>query len=96
MGKRIKRNIPSPGGEGSSEKIVRTKARASFVARGRGKFMPPRPGGRCMAVKHFLYFRRATPATCEDLYKIQTDDGFGLRGLNTAWATESKAPVWAA
>jgi hypothetical protein len=45
--------------------------KASIVARGRGKFTPPKPGGRCMAVKHFPDFRRATPAACENYYQYK-------------------------
>ena len=42
---------------------------ASLVARGRVKFMPPKPGGKWITEKRFLDFRRATPATCKQGYK---------------------------
>ena len=35
-----------PRREGSCEKIQSREEKAFFVARGRGKFMPPKPGGR--------------------------------------------------
>ncbi len=41
----------------------------SLVVRGRGKFTLPKPGGRCMTVKHYPDFRRATRTTWEYLYK---------------------------
>ncbi|KPK92428.1 MAG: hypothetical protein AMJ94_05110 [Deltaproteobacteria bacterium SM23_61] len=44
-------------------------AKASYVARGRGNFLPSKPGGRYMAVKHCPVFRRATSATCGNSYK---------------------------
>jgi hypothetical protein len=40
-----------------------------LVARGRGKFAAPKPGGRCMSVKHSPDFRGATLATFETSYK---------------------------
>ena len=43
--------------------------KAHLVARGRGKFMPPKPGGRCMAMKHFPDFRGATPTTRGGFYR---------------------------
>jgi len=55
--------------EGSCEKIERRTAKASFVARGRGNFLPSKPGGRYMAVKDCPGFRRATPATWGNSYK---------------------------
>jgi hypothetical protein len=55
--------------KGSCEKIERTKAKASFVVRGRGNFLPSKPGGKYMAVKHCPGFRRATSATCGNSYK---------------------------
>jgi hypothetical protein len=42
------------------------EAKASIVARGRGKFTPSKPGGRCVAMKHFPDFRGATPAISEN------------------------------
>jgi hypothetical protein len=57
--------------KGSCEKIEWREAKASFVARGRGKFMAPKPGGRCMAGKNFPDFRKATPANCENSYKYE-------------------------
>jgi hypothetical protein len=42
---------------------------ASLVARVRGKFTPAKPGGICLALKHFLDFRQATLATLEDFGK---------------------------
>jgi hypothetical protein len=47
------------------------QAKASFVARERGKFAPPKPDGRCLVVKHFPDFREATSATCESFYKYE-------------------------
>jgi hypothetical protein len=70
----IQSRIPStfsPFGKGSGEKTEWREAKASLVARGRGKFLPPKPGGHCMAVKHFPDFRRATPATFENLYQYK-------------------------
>jgi hypothetical protein len=55
--------------KGSCEKIERREAKASFVARGRGKFTASKPGGRGIAVKHFPDLRGATPATAENSYK---------------------------
>jgi hypothetical protein len=55
--------------KGSCEKNERREAKVSFVARGRGKFTASKPGGRDIAVKHFLDLRRATPATAENSYK---------------------------
>jgi len=46
-------------------------AKASLVARGRGKFMPPKPGGRCLAGNRFPGFRGAIPATSKNLYKYK-------------------------
>jgi hypothetical protein len=57
--------------KGSCEKIEWRQAKAFFVARGRDKFMAPKPGGRCMAGKNFPEFRKATPATCENSYKYE-------------------------
>jgi hypothetical protein len=51
-----------PFAKGSREEIERREAKASFVARGRGNFLPSKPGGRYMAVKHCPGFRRATSA----------------------------------
>jgi hypothetical protein len=45
--------------------------KACLVARGWGKFTPPKPGGSCMALKHFPDFRGATPTTCEDFHKYE-------------------------
>jgi hypothetical protein len=47
------------------------EAKAFFVARGRGKFTAPKPGGRCMAGKNFPDFRKVTPATSENSYKYE-------------------------
>jgi hypothetical protein len=55
--------------KGSCEKIEWREAKASFVARGGGKFTAPKPGGRCMAGKNFPDLRKATPATCENSHK---------------------------
>jgi hypothetical protein len=57
--------------KGSCEKIEWRHAKASFVARGRGKFTAPKPGGRCMAGKNLTDFRQATPATCANSYKYE-------------------------
>ena len=38
------------------------EGKASLVARGRGKFRPPKPGGAWMPAKHLPDFRRATLA----------------------------------
>jgi hypothetical protein len=54
---------------GSCEKIERREAKASIVARGRGKFATGKPGGRWLAVKHFPVLRRAMPAAGEKIYK---------------------------
>jgi len=56
---------PSPCGKEAAIKIQSREGKASLVVRGRGKFRPPKPGGRCMTVKHFPDFRGATPATWE-------------------------------
>jgi hypothetical protein len=66
--------IPStffPSEKGSGEKIEWKKSKASLVGRGRGEFLPPKPGGHCLTVKHFPDFRGATPATFESIYKEQ-------------------------
>ena len=55
--------------KGSCKKIERREAKASFVVRGRGNFLPSKPGGKYMAVKHCPGFRRATSATCGNSYK---------------------------
>jgi hypothetical protein len=55
--------------KGSCEKIQWRAAKAFLVVRERGKFTPPKPGGRWRPVKHFPDFRRATPATWEYFYK---------------------------
>jgi hypothetical protein len=52
--------------KGSCEKIEWREAKAFIVARGRDKFTPPKPGGRCMPMKRFPDFRGATPATWEN------------------------------
>jgi hypothetical protein len=52
--------------KGSCERIEWREAKAFIVARGNDKFMPPKPGGRCMPMKHFPDFRGATPATREN------------------------------
>ncbi len=67
------KNIPSilPLKKGSCEKIEWKDAKASIVARGRGKSRAPKPGGRWRAVKRFPDFRRATPAACENSYKYE-------------------------
>jgi hypothetical protein len=57
--------------KGSCEKIELRGAKPSLVDRGRGKFKPPKPGGRCLAGKHFPRFRGAIPATSENLYKYK-------------------------
>jgi len=44
------------------KKIQGREAKASLLVLGRGKFRPPKPGGRCMTLEHFPLFRRATPA----------------------------------
>jgi hypothetical protein len=58
--------LPLPLLKGSCEKIEWREAKAFIVARGRDKFTPPKPGGRCMPMKHFPDFRRATSATWEN------------------------------
>ena len=55
----------------SCEKIELRGAEAFLVDRGRGKFKPPKPGGRCLAGKHFPGFRRAIPATSENHYNYK-------------------------
>jgi hypothetical protein len=57
--------------KGSREKIEARQSKASIVARGRGKFAAGKPGGRCLAVKHFPDFRKATPATGENIYRYE-------------------------
>jgi hypothetical protein len=57
--------------DGGREKIESSQAKASLVARRRGKFAPAKPGGRCMAVKHFPDFRGATPAAGEIFHKFK-------------------------
>jgi hypothetical protein len=57
--------------KGSCETIEWGEAKASIVARGRGKFTPSKPGGRCLAVKHFPDLRGATPTICENSYKYE-------------------------
>jgi hypothetical protein len=57
--------------QGSSEKIELRGAKASLVDRGRGKFKPPKPGGRFLAGRHFPGFRGAIPARFENLYKYK-------------------------
>jgi hypothetical protein len=57
--------------KGSCEIIEWREAKASIVARGRGKFAPPKPRGRCIAVKHFPDFRGATPAAFERDYRYK-------------------------
>jgi hypothetical protein len=57
----------SPFAKGSSGKIGLRGEKASLVDRGRGKFKPPKPGGRCLAGKYFPGFRGAIPATSENL-----------------------------
>jgi hypothetical protein len=65
-------NPPSPPFlKGGCEKIEWRQVKASFVARGWGKFTAPKPGGRCMAGKNSPDFRKATPATCENFYKYE-------------------------
>jgi hypothetical protein len=54
--------------KGSCEKIERREAKASFVARERGNFLPSKPGGRYIALKHCPGFRRAMWTTCGDSY----------------------------
>jgi hypothetical protein len=70
--------------------------RPLFVARGRVKFRPPKPGGRRIAEKHFPDFRKATPATWEYLNKKPKDSRIGFRRLNTRRAKEKETPVLAA
>jgi hypothetical protein len=55
--------------KGGCEKIEGREAKASFVVRGRGNFLPSKPGGRYLAVKRRPDFRRATSATCGNHYK---------------------------
>jgi hypothetical protein len=62
---------PSAKPEVYQNEIKSRQAKASVVARGRGKFMPPKPGGKCRAVRNFLHFRKSTPADCENLYKYK-------------------------
>jgi hypothetical protein len=45
------------------------EAMAYIVVRGRVRFTPPRPGGRCLTVKHFPQFRQTTPGIWEYLLK---------------------------
>jgi len=54
--------------KGSCEKLEPRQPKAAIVARGRGKFAAGKPGGRCMAAKHFPDFRTATPATGDNIY----------------------------
>jgi hypothetical protein len=68
---RIKIEKFPPLKKGSCENIELRGAKASLVARGRGKFKPPKPGGRCLTGKHFPGFRGAIPATSENLYKYK-------------------------
>jgi hypothetical protein len=61
--------------------------KASFVARGRGNFLPSKPGGRYKAVKHCPVFRRATSALAETL--INPNRGsLGFGEFDTERATE--------
>jgi hypothetical protein len=62
-----KKSLPLDGG--NREIIERREAKASFIARGRGKFLASKPGGRCIPVKHFPDLRGATPATAENSHK---------------------------
>jgi hypothetical protein len=66
--------------KGSCEKIKWRHQKASFVARGRVKFRPPKPGGRWIAEKHFPDFRQATPATWQYLNKNQRIPASGSVG----------------
>jgi hypothetical protein len=51
------------------KKFKLSDGKAILVARGRGKFTPPKPGGRWMPPKRFPDFRRATPATRQYIYE---------------------------
>jgi hypothetical protein len=64
-------STPFPPLIGTFEKNQSQEAKAYFVARGRGKFTPPKPGGRSMTEKRFPDFRGATPATCENFYQYK-------------------------
>ncbi len=57
--------------KGSCEKIQWREAKAFLVVRGRGRFLPAKPGGRRLTKNHFPDFRRATPATCEYFYRTR-------------------------
>ena len=61
--------------KGSCEKIELRGAKVFLVDRGRGKFKPPKPGGRCLAGKYFPGFRVAIPATSENLDKYKRMTG---------------------
>jgi hypothetical protein len=63
--------LPFTCAKGSCGKFEWREVKAYFVARRRGKFTPPKPGGRCMAVKRFPDFRGVTPATCETFYQYK-------------------------
>jgi hypothetical protein len=73
--------------EGGSCEKNEPGAKASFVARGRGNFLPSKPGGRYKAVKHCPVFRRATSALAETL--INPNRGsLGFGEFDTERATE--------
>jgi hypothetical protein len=63
--------IPPLLEKGSCEEIEWREAMASFVVRGRGNFLPSKPGGRYMAMKPCPGFRRATSATCGNSNKSE-------------------------
>jgi hypothetical protein len=50
---------------------MKGKAQAPVVARGRGEFAPPKPGGSCLAMKHFPDLREATPAARQEYYRYK-------------------------
>jgi len=47
------------------------EGKAFLVARRRGEFTPPKPGGRRMSVKHFPDFRGAPSASWQYFYKYK-------------------------
>ena len=56
--------------------------------------MPPKPGGRMIAEKHFLNFHRATPTTGENSYKNNRIPTSVFRELNNAWARRKERQFW--
>jgi hypothetical protein len=61
-------SYPSPS-KWEAVKIFKWReGKAHLVARGRVKFMPPKPGGRKRPEKHVPHFRRATLAPWQYFY----------------------------